>query len=109
MLNVPKNNRLIWTVACLKEGQKEVEPKEATQSLLLYDNTPSHMVKQVLYTSEALTWEVLSHVAYSSGWVPSDHHLFASMAYGLVEERFDSHEYVKKWLDEWFAAKGEDF
>jgi len=40
---------------------------------------------------------------------PSDYHLFASMGHALAEQRFDSYEDVKKWLDEWFAIKGEDF
>jgi len=40
--------------------------------------------------------------------VPSDYHLFASMSHALAE-RFGSYEDVKKWLDEWFATKGEDF
>jgi len=40
---------------------------------------------------------------------PSDYHLFASMSHALAEQRFDSYEDMKKWLDEWFAAKGENF
>jgi len=40
---------------------------------------------------------------------PSDYHLFASMGHALAEQRFDSYEDVQKWLDEWFATKGEDF
>ena len=39
----------------------------------------------------------------------SDYHLFASMNHALAEQRFGSDEDVKKWLDKWFAAKGEDF
>jgi len=31
------------------------------------------------------------------------------MSHALAEQRFSSYEDVKKWLDEWFAAKGEDF
>jgi len=48
------------------------------------------------------------HAAYSPDLVPSDYH-FASMDHALAEQRFDSYEDVKKWLDEWFAAKGKDF
>ena len=31
------------------------------------------------------------------------------MGHARTEQRFDSHEDVKKWLEEWFAAKEEDF
>jgi len=31
------------------------------------------------------------------------------MGHVLAEQRFGSYEDVKKWLDEWFAAKREDF
>ena len=77
--------------------------------IFLYDNAPSHTAKPVQDTLEALSWEVLPHAAYSPDLAPSDYHLFVSMAHALAEQRFGSYEDVKKWLDEWFAAKGEDF
>ena len=48
-------------------------------------------------------------MAYSSDLAPSDYHLFASTDHALAEQRFSSYEDMKKWLDEWFAVKGEDF
>jgi len=32
--------------------------------------------------------------------------LFASMGHALAEQSIDSYEDMKKWPDEWFAAKG---
>jgi len=40
---------------------------------------------------------------------PSDYHLFALMSHALAEQHFSSYQDVKKWLNEWFAAKREDF
>ena len=37
------------------------------------------------------------------------HHLFASMDHVFAQQYFGSYVDVKKWLDEWFAAKWEDF
>jgi len=31
------------------------------------------------------------------------------MSHALAEQRFGSYEDVKKWFDEWFATKGEDW
>ena len=83
--------------------------KRQHKVIFLHDNAPSHTAKPVRDTLEALSWEVLPHAAYSPDLAPSDYHLFASMGHALAEQRFGSYEDVKKWLDEWFAAKGEDF
>ena len=50
-------------------------------------------------TSEAPTWEVLPHEAYSLDLTASDYHLFVSMGRALVEQRFGSYEDVKKWFE----------
>jgi len=58
---------------------------------------------------ETLNWEVLLHPAHSPDLAPSDCHLFSSMGHALTELHFDSYEDVRKWLDEWFASKDEEF
>ena len=58
---------------------------------------------------ETLNWQVLPHSAYSLDLAPSDYHLFSSMGHTLAERHFDSYEDVRKWLDEWFASKDEEF
>lgn len=76
--------------------------RQQIQFNFLHDNGPSHTTKRICGTLKALSWEVLPHEA-------SDYSLFASMGHALADLRFDSYEDVKKWLDECFAAKVEDF
>ena len=55
---------------------------------------------------------MLPHPAYSPDLAPSEYYLFASMGHALVERHFDSYEdvhFFRKWLDEWFASKDEEF
>jgi hypothetical protein len=77
--------------------------------IFLHENAPSHTAKPALSTWETLSWEVLSHAGYSPDLAPSDYHLFPLMGHALAEQRFSSYEDIKKWLNEWFAAKGEDY
>ena len=86
--------------------KKKLEYRKMQHKVIcLHDNT--HI--PVRDTSEALSWEVLPRAAYLPDLAPSDYHLFASMCEALAEQRFGSYEDVKKWLDEWFTAKEEDF
>ncbi|EFN86260.1 Histone-lysine N-methyltransferase SETMAR, partial [Harpegnathos saltator] len=77
--------------------------------ILLHDNAPSHTAKLVKETIEAFSWEILSHAAYSPDLAPSDYYLFASMGHALAEQRFTSYENVRKWLDDGFASKEQQF
>ena len=47
--------------------------------------------------------------SFTPDLAPSDYHLFSSMGHALAERHFDSYEDVRKWLDEWFASKDEEF
>jgi len=40
---------------------------------------------------------------------PSDYHLFASMGHELAQQHFTSYEDVRKWLDDWFGSKEQQF
>lgn len=77
--------------------------------ILQHDNAPSHTAKAVEATISELGWELLPHPPYSPDLVPSDYHLFSSMAHALSQEHFNNYEDVKKWLDDWFASKCERF
>jgi hypothetical protein len=58
---------------------------------------------------ETVSWEVLPYAAYSPDLAPCNYHLFALMGHALAEQRFSSFKDVKKWPNEGFMAKGEDF
>ena len=74
----------------------------------LHDNAPLHTTMVQNYF-ETLNCKVLSHPAYSPDMAPSDYHLFSSMGHALAERHFDSYEDIRKWLNEWFASKNEEF
>ncbi|EGI59650.1 Mariner Mos1 transposase, partial [Acromyrmex echinatior] len=76
---------------------------------LLHDNARPHVAKPVKKYLEEVKWEILPHPPYSPDIAPSDLHLFRSMQSALSEERFNSYEGIKKWLDEWIASKEPDF
>lgn len=92
----------------LKEKRSEWANRHG-KVILLHDNARPHVAKLVQETLEALGWDVLPHPAYSPDIAPSDYHLFRSMQHGLSEQRFNSYEEVKKWLDKWIASKDEEF
>lgn len=77
--------------------------------IFLHDNAPAHKSTFVRNYLDALNWEVLPHPPYSPDLAPSDYHLFSSMSHALAEQHFNSYEDVRKWLDDWFASKTEDF
>ena len=57
---------------------------------------------------ETLSWEVLPHAAYPPDYASSNYHLFTMMCHALAEYHFSLYKDTKKWLNEWFTAKGED-
>jgi len=83
--------------------------KRQHKVILLHDNAPSHITKLVKEMIEAFGWEILSHAANSSDLAPSDYHLFASMGHAFAQQRFTSYEDVRKWLDDWFGSKEQQF
>ena len=91
---------------CEKRSEHQ---KKQHKVILLHNNTSSYTAKLIKETIEAFGWEILSHAAYSPDLVPSDYHLFASMGHALAQQRFTSHEDVRKWLDDWFDSKGQQF
>ncbi len=77
--------------------------------ILQHDNARPHTCRVVKEYLEKLNWEVLPHPPYSPDLAPSDFHLFRSMAHGLADQHFGSYEECKKWVDDWFCARGPEF
>ena len=73
--------------------------------ILQHDNGRPHVAKEVKTYLETLKWEVRPHPPYSPDIAPSDYHLFRSMAHGLADQHFRSHDEVTKWI----ASKDEQF
>ena len=90
---------------CEKRSENQ---KRQHKVILLHDNA-SHTAKLVKETIEAFGWEILSHAVFSPDLTPSDYHLFASMGHALAQQRFTSYEDVRKWLNDWFGSKEQQF
>ena len=111
ILNITNKNRPIWIekLTSLKKARKMLERNRQHKVIFLKDNAPSHTAKPIHDTLAARSWKVLLHAAYSPDLAPPNYHLFASMGHAFTEQGFGSYKYVKKWPDEWFAVKGQDF
>nr|QVD39168.1 Mariner Mos1 transposase [Schistocerca gregaria] len=77
--------------------------------VLQHDFARPHVAKEVKTYLEMLKWEVIPHMLYSSDIAPSDYYLFRSMAHGLADQRFQSHEGATNWIDSWITSKDEQF
>ena len=64
-----------------------------------HDNATPYIVKVDKEQLQLLKWDVILHLAYSLGIVPSDYHLFLSMQHGLSDEQFSSCEDIEKRVD----------
>ena len=103
--NAINNNWSIWTVRCLKNDQNTKRGNRSFFSML-YHIRQNQFGTRWKHSAEKFypmrlthqTW-LLPIIICLHRWVS---HLMSS---ALVR----SHEDVKKWFDEWFAAKGEDF
>ena len=104
--DVRNEERGTWNV--LREKRPEYQ-KRQHKVILLHDNALSHTAKPIKETIEAFSWEILSHAAYSPDLAPFDYYLFASMGHALSDQHFTSYENVRKWLDDWFASKEQQF
>jgi len=88
--------------------EKRLEYQKRHKVILLHDNVPSHTAKLVKETIEVFGWEILSHAAYSPA-LGSVRLPLICMGHALAQQRFTSYEDVRKWLDDWFGSKEQQF
>ena len=92
----------------LREKRPQYEQSHE-KVILQHDNARSRVAKPVKTYLETFKKEVLPHPPYSPDIAPSDYYLFRSMAHGLADQQFLSHEDIEKWLGAWIASKDEHF
>ena len=74
--------------------------KRHEKLIFVHDNAPCHRAKIVSETLKELKWEVLPHPPYSPDLIPSDYHLFLSMAHDLAGQHLTDFDNVTEWLSE---------
>ena len=79
--------------------------KRHDKVILLHDNAPSHTSKLAKGTLKSLGW----HILLPFDLATSNYRLFASMGHAFAEQHFSNFKVVRKWLNEWFAAKEKQF
>ena len=95
----PKAEQLADLNRALRQKRPEYQPREH-KVIFIDDNAPAHRTKKTRELVNSYSWEALPHAPYSPDLAPFDYHLFSSMGHALAEQRFDSYENVKKWLDD---------
>ncbi|GBP66273.1 Mariner Mos1 transposase [Eumeta japonica] len=100
--------QLIRLSRALKEKRSEYS-KTHDKVILLHDNARPHVAKPVKTYLGTLKWDVLPHPPYAPDIVPSDYHLFRSMAHGLTHQKFTLYEDCQKWVDLWISSKDKKF
>ncbi|UYV81040.1 hypothetical protein LAZ67_19002599 [Cordylochernes scorpioides] len=97
---------------CLSRALREKRLQYANRHdkvIFQHDNARPHAAACFETYLEMLKWEVLPHPPYSSDIASFDYYLFRSMQHGLADQQFSNYDEVKKWNDEWIAAKERAF
>ena len=113
---LPENQRFNSNKYCsqldqLKSALDEKRPELLKRKCIIFhqDNTRPHVSLMTRQKLLQLGWEVLIHLLYSPDIVASDFHLFRSLQNPLNGKNFNSLEYCKRHLEEFFVQKDKKF
>jgi histone-lysine N-methyltransferase SETMAR len=77
--------------------------------ILLQDNARPHVARLTRDRLTELGWELLDHPPYSPDLSPSDYHLFRSLEYFLVKNKFRNINHLRRGLTDFFESKDVEF
>ena len=94
----------------LKESIKEKRRGKLSQGvMLLHDNAPVHISRQVIATIDTLGFDVNNHPPYSPDLAPSDYFLFPNLKKDLRGRQFEDETQLKEAVDAHFEGKEETY
>ena len=97
---VPQNTKVTGAVYkdILRKLRRAIHDKrpdtENLGPIILHDNAPAHIHRDVIALIESWNWEILPHPAYSPDLSPCDYFLFPRSKLPLRGRRFDSVEAI---------------
>ena len=91
----------------LKAALNEKHPELVNRKRIIFhqDNARLHVSLMTRQKLLQLGWELLIHLPHSPDTAPLDFHLFQSLQNSLNGKNFNSLEYCKRHLEEFFAQK----
>ena len=84
-------------------------PYQQGQTILLHNNTRSHVAQVVNTALQELEWEVLQHPSYSPDLAPMDYYLFHFLSNHMRGVTFNNEEDLKNWFNKLFNTRPENF
>ena len=77
--------------------------------ILLHDNAPPHIFKQVQIKINKLGYEVLPHPPYSPDLAPTDYHFFKYLDAFVANKLYNSDEDLKNDMNSFIESRSPDF
>ena len=107
---LPTGSTVTTNIYCqqLNRVQRKLNGRQS-KVYYLHDNARPHISKSTNKKLVELGWTVLPHPPYSPDFAPTDYHLFLSISNHLQEKEFDEERELKKFLQDFFSSKSQEF